>query len=116
MQNIQEPKAMWNDIIRFITVAVIVHLLFYTVDDYGKFFNESVLKILLYSTIGFIIYHLIITKLVDKYLFRHVNNTTIPNVSNFTNLKQKEESKKPIKSILRKSTSKKKNKKVSFKE
>ncbi len=116
MQNIPEPKAMWNDIIRFITVAVVIHLLFYTVDDYGKFFNESVLKILLYTTIGFIIYHLIITKLVDKYLFRPINNTIVLNAPNANTQKQKEEFGKPVKSILRKSTSKRKNKKVSFKE
>ncbi|ARF09438.1 hypothetical protein Indivirus_1_61 [Indivirus ILV1] len=106
MQNIPEPRAMWNDIIRFITVAVVVHLLFYTVDDYGNFFNEQVLKLLLYSTIGFIIYHLIVIKLVNKHLF--FNN--IPKQEQFKKIE------KPVKSILRKSITKKKNKRVSFKE
>lgn len=64
-----EAKFMWSDIIRFITVAVIIHLLFYVVDDYGNFMNESILKILLYTTLGLLVYHLIINKLINRYLF-----------------------------------------------
>ena len=117
MQNIVDPKAMWIDIVKFITVAVIIHLLFYCVDDYGSFFNESTLKILLYATIGFIVYHLVITKLVDKYLFPKENLTNLESLAkkNPENLENPENPKKSIKSIIRKSTSKRKNKRVSFK-
>ena len=114
MQNIVDPKAMWIDIVKFITVAVIIHLLFYCVDDYGSFFNESTLKILLYATIGFIVNHLVITKLVDKYLFPKENLTNLENIGK-KNSENPENLKKSLKSIIRKSTSKKKNKRVSFK-
>jgi len=118
MQNIVDPKAMWIDIVKFITVAVIIHLLFYCVDDYGSFFNESILKILLYATIGFIVYHLVITKLVDKYLFPKYPIEKLANLENPTNLENlenPEKTKKSLRSIIRKSTSKRKNKRVSFK-
>lgn len=107
MENIQS-KSMWNDIVKFITIIVIVHLLFYCVDDYGGFFNESILKILLYTTIAIIIYYLIVTKLVNKYLF-----SDPPKITNPPNLKENFE-KKP-RSILKKDR-KKNNKKVRFRE
>ena len=97
---------MWNDIVKFLTVAVVIHILFYIVDDYGNFFNEAVLKVFLYITLGFLTYHLVVNKLIQKYLLPQTNNKDIvPN-------KQK----KP-KSILKKDNNtnkKKKKKKVQF--
>ena len=117
--NPAEAKFMWSDIIRFITVATIIHLLFYVVDDYGNFMNESILKILLYTTLGFLVYHLIINKLINRYLFPEVqvntNKKTTETMNNITN-----SSKKVIKPILKKNknskdSQNKKQKKVKFK-
>ena len=60
---------MWSDITKFLTIAIILHLLLYIVDDYGELFSEFTLKIFLYLTIGLIIYHLIIKGILDKYIF-----------------------------------------------
>ena len=77
-----EAKAMWNDIVKFLTVAVTIHLLFYAVDDYGNFFNEAVLKVFLYITLGLLTYHLIINKLIEKYLLPKNNNAPVKTISN----------------------------------
>lgn len=58
---------MWNDIIKFLTMAIIIHLLLYIVDDYGELFSELTLKIFLYITISLVIYYLIINKITEKY-------------------------------------------------
>ena len=116
-----QASLMWNDIIKFITVIVIVHLLFYCVDDYGGFMNESILKILLYTVIAIIIYYLVITKLVNKYLFSKPNDS--PNnkvISLATNPVKENFNKNNIKPILKKDRIKSRNsrnsKKVRFKE
>jgi hypothetical protein len=102
--NQNEAKAMWNDIVKFLTVAVVIHILFYTVDDYGNFFNEAVLKVFLYITLGLLAYHLIINKLIEKYL--------LPKT---TNNKESNNNQKKPKSILKKDNDKrKKKKKVKF--
>lgn len=120
MENISQSRLMWNDIIKFITVIVIVHLLFYCVDDYGGFMNESILKILLYTTISIIIYYLVITKLINRYLFTNqqtaATNATAATAA--TEIAQKENFEKtPTKSIIKKDRIRKRNnKKVRFKE
>ena len=63
-----EAEQMWIDITKFLTVAITIHLLLYIVDDYGELFSEATLKLFLYLTLGFIFYHTIIRKLVDKYI------------------------------------------------
>lgn len=65
-----EATNMWNDIIKFLTIAIIVHLLMYSVDNYGNLFDEDILKILLYITIGILVYYLIVKKMSNK-LFLH---------------------------------------------
>lgn len=38
--NKEEVAMMWSDIIKFLTVAVVIHLLYYIVDDYGELFGK----------------------------------------------------------------------------
>ena len=117
--NQAEARAMWTDIVKFLTVAVVIHLLFYTVDDYGNFMNEAVLKIFLYITLGFLVYHLIINKLIEKYLFpgKQDNKDNKDNKDNTEKIKNVTPPKKHIKPILKKNGSThKKNKQVKFKE
>ena len=45
-----EAANMWNDILKFLTIAVTVHLLLYSVDEYGELFDEISLKLFLYIT------------------------------------------------------------------
>jgi hypothetical protein len=112
---------MWIDITKFLTIAVIVHLLLYSVDEYGDLFDEAALKLFLYITFGLVIYHLIIRKLVDKYI---IHKTVQAETEQLPEIKQKpkqkivkKEIKKTKKPILRKQPIKKNNnKKVSFKE
>lgn len=68
---------MWSDITKFLTIAIIMHLLLYIVDDYGELFSEFTLKLFLYLTIGLIIYHLIIKEILDKYIFGEDNDHKI---------------------------------------
>ena len=118
-----ESTRMWIDITKFLTIAVIVHLLLYSVDEYGELFDESALKLFLYITFGLVIYHLIIRKLVDKYiLYKDVpakseTKQLVSSVQSETKLAKKDTKRENKKPILRKQSSKKKNgKKVSFRE
>lgn len=63
-----EAEQMWIDITKFLTVAITIHVLLYVVDDYGELFGETALKLFLYLTLGFIFYHSIVKKLVDKHI------------------------------------------------
>ncbi len=78
---------IWNDIIKFITVGLVLHILLYTIDDFGELFDETTLKIFLYVILGLIVYHLVINKLVNKYFGQNeqvsVNNTS-HNINNTT--------------------------------
>jgi hypothetical protein len=65
----EDMKHMWGDIAKFLTIAIIIHLMLYIVDDYGELFGEFSLKIFLYLTIGLIIYYLIIKNILNKYVF-----------------------------------------------
>lgn len=64
--NKSESLEMWLDISKFLTIAIIVHLLLFAVDDYGELFNEQILKIFLYLIIALVIYHLIVRKFIIK--------------------------------------------------
>jgi hypothetical protein len=61
-----ESLNMWLDITKFLTIVLVVHLLLYSIDDYGELFSERVLKLFLYLTISLIIYHLIVKKFIIK--------------------------------------------------
>jgi len=63
----EDSIKMWNDIIKFLTMAIIIHLLLYIVDDYGELFSEFTLKIFLYITISLVVYYLIIRKIAEKH-------------------------------------------------
>lgn len=111
--NKAEATNMWSDITKFLTVAIIIHLLLYAVDDYGELFDENVLKLLLYMTMGFVIYHLIIKKSIDKYL----NKENVQEAETKETKEVKKEVKKPIIKSERKNKkkdNKKENKKVRF--
>jgi len=75
----KEINTMWHDIIKFLTVAIIVHLLYYIVDDHGELFSEYVLKFFLYAIMGLVIYYLIVKKSVDNYLLDKPKTTVIHN-------------------------------------
>jgi hypothetical protein len=62
----REAIEMFEDIMKFLTVIFIVHILLFAVDDQGDLLGEFALKILLYVTIALIIYHLIIKKIINK--------------------------------------------------
>jgi hypothetical protein len=64
--NKKEAVDMFEDIIKFLTVIFIIHVLLFAVDDQGDLLSEFSLKILLYVTIALIIYHLIIRKIIVK--------------------------------------------------
>lgn len=109
-----ESTRMWLDITKFLTVAVVMHLLLYSIDGYGELFDETALKIFLYLTIGLIIYYLIIRKLVDKYiLFKDPIQ-----ISDFEPKIEPapKKNKKKIKKNKNKNIKIKKNKKVTFRE
>lgn len=64
--NNKSSHQMWYDIAKFLTIAVVVHLLLCIVDDYGELFSEQVLKIYLYLIISLVVYHLVVKKLMNK--------------------------------------------------
>lgn len=98
-----EATNMWNDIIKFLTIAIIVHLLMYSVDNYGNLFDEDILKILLYITIGILVYYLIVKKMSNK-LFLHNKQQKLTSTATST-----VHDKKNMKSAFKKS--KRKNRK-----
>ena len=71
--SIQNMTVMWDDIIKFLTVVIIVHLLLCITDDYDTLFDEKALKVFLYITLGVIIYHLVVKKFTDKCLAKQTN-------------------------------------------
>lgn len=64
-----ESSLMWDDIVKILTILIVYHILSYMIDDKGDFFGEDILKLMLYTTTGIIVYHLIIKKIVTKYIF-----------------------------------------------
>lgn len=57
---------MWEDIVKYVSIIFIVHFLLYTIDDRGQLFDEFVVKLLIYVTIGLVIYHMIIKQFIEK--------------------------------------------------
>ena len=114
-----EAANLWNDILKFLTIAVTVHLLLYSVDEYGELFDEKSLKIFLYITIGTLIYYLIIKKFSSQYLFpvqpqpQTIEQPVIKEED--ASARRKKSKTQEIKSALKKSRSKRRNnKKVRF--
>jgi hypothetical protein len=64
----REAVDMFDDIIKFLTVVFIIHLLLFAVDDYCDLLSEFSLKIFLYVTLALVIYHLIVRKIMNKLL------------------------------------------------
>lgn len=63
--NKKEATEMFEDIVKFLTIVVIIHLLLFAVDDYGDLLSEFSLKIFLYVTLSLVIYHLIFRKILN---------------------------------------------------
>lgn len=78
----EDSIKMWNDIIKFLTMAIIIHLLLYIVDDYGELFSELTLKIFLYITISLVVYYLVIRKLTEKYFLNETDENNKNNKNN----------------------------------
>lgn len=72
-----EIKMMWHDIIKFLIIIIIVHVLAYVIDDYGELFGVIPLKIMLYTVIGVVIYYMIIKRKVDERLDIYGGNKKI---------------------------------------
>ncbi|ARF11312.1 hypothetical protein Klosneuvirus_1_169 [Klosneuvirus KNV1] len=91
----EDSIKMWNDIIKFLTMAIIIHLLLYIVDDYGELFSELTLKIFLYITISLVVYYLIIRKIAEKH---------------FIEINEEKEIEKKVEKSIKKKRNHKKNK------
>lgn len=66
--NKKEATDMFEDIMKFLTIIFIIHILLFAVDDYGDLLSEFTLKILLYVTISLVIYHLIVKKVINRMI------------------------------------------------
>lgn len=65
------------DIVKFMTYAVVIHVLLTSIDGIGELFNEKILKVLLYTCISMIIYHIFVKKLVKHILSKKVKDDSI---------------------------------------
>jgi uncharacterized membrane protein len=59
-----ETIIMWDDILKFLTIAIVIHLLTYAVDNEGELFDEKSLKLFLYLIISLVIYNLFIRRIL----------------------------------------------------
>ena len=57
---------LWEDIVKYVSIILIVHFLLYAVDERAQLFDEFIIKLLIYVTIGLITYHMVIKKFVTK--------------------------------------------------
>lgn len=57
---------LWEDIVKYISIILIIHFLLYAVDERVQLFDEFIVKLLIYVTIGLITYHMIIKKFMTK--------------------------------------------------
>ena len=62
-----EATNMWDDIVKYLTIAVTFHILSYCVDDQGEFLDERAIKFIIYIAIGVIMYYVVVNKLVTSY-------------------------------------------------
>lgn len=110
-----EAANMWNDILKFLTIAVIVHLLLYSVDEYGELFDERSLKLFLYITIGVLVYYMLVKKFSSQYLFPKQPTAELQKIQEVEVPEKKKYKKSQLKPALKKGQSKKRNsKKVRF--
>ena len=82
MANLIQVNEMWLDILKFLTIAITIHILLYAVDNHTELFDEFSLRIFLYIIISLIVYHLI----VKKFIYGRIFNTK---KENFKKLKKK---------------------------
>lgn len=66
--NKRDARRMYNDIIKFLSIAFIIHLLLFAVDNYDDLMSEFAMKIFLYLIIAIVFYHMVIKKIADKMM------------------------------------------------
>ena len=53
---------LWKDILKFLTIILIVNILLYFVDSQGDLLDEQTLKLMLYVALALIFYHVFIVR------------------------------------------------------
>lgn len=66
----KEVSDMVDDIAKFLTVAFVIHILLFAVDDNDDLLSEFALKIFLYIAIALFVYHLIVKKITNKMFIK----------------------------------------------
>lgn len=66
----KEVSDMMDDIAKFLTIAFVIHILMFAVEDNGDLLSEFALKIFLYIAIALFIYHLIVKKITNKLFIK----------------------------------------------
>lgn len=61
-----EAHNMLNDIVKMITMILVVHFLSYSIDNQGTFLDIKIVKLLLYVTISMVIFNLVIKRVINK--------------------------------------------------
>ena len=56
------------DTLKVLTILLVVHLLTVSIDSQGELLSLDAVKLMLYSTIGVISYHLGVKKIVNKII------------------------------------------------
>lgn len=84
---------MWSDIVKFLTVIIIFHILSYIVDDQDNFFSENFIKSLLYIVVGILTYYFITKQLTNKFILKN-NENILENQLTEHNIENKENYKK----------------------
>lgn len=62
-----EVSSLVNDTLKILTMIVVYNILTYAIDNNSELFDENTLKLMLYLTIGIIIYHVVITRIRAYY-------------------------------------------------
>ncbi len=66
----KEVSDMVDDIAKFLTVAFVIHILLFAVDDNDDLLSEFALKIFLYIAIALFVYHLVVKKITNKMFIK----------------------------------------------
>jgi hypothetical protein len=66
-----------EDVFKFVTILMIMHILFFCIDGIGEFFDENIIKGQIYCMVGIIVYHLIIKKIIKIDKYTNNNNKNI---------------------------------------
>lgn len=64
-----ETSLMINDILKILTVIIIYNLMICIIDNEGDFLDENTLKLMLYITVGMIIYYVVVSRAKNYFGF-----------------------------------------------